>query len=81
MTTKVPNTLFGLESKRGRLGLVIEASGRSQALRRMRWLAAATPFVRQLLQTGTVTRLHPDVPVPTSVPYVSSRTFEEDDVD
>ena len=81
MTTRVPNTLFGLESRRGRLAVVIEASGRPQAMRRMRWLASVAPNIRRVLQTGTITQLHPSVPVPPAVPYVSSRTFEEDDVD
>lgn len=80
MTTKVPNTLFGLETMRGRLAVVIEASDRPQALRRMRWLASEAPDVLRLLVRGAVTRLPAGMPVPKSVPYVSSRTFENADV-
>ena len=81
MTTKVPNTLFGLETVRGRLAVVIEADDRPQALRRFRWLASGAPDVLPLLARGAVMRLPPGMPVPGCVPYVSSRTFEDADVD
>lgn len=81
MTTRVPNALFALESRRGRVAVIIEADDRSQALRRLRWLASAVPFISLPLETGTVMRLPQGAPVPSRVPYVSSRTFEEADID
>jgi hypothetical protein len=81
MTTRAPNSLFALESRRGRVAVIIEADDRSQALRRLRWLVSAAPFISLPLETGTLMRLPPGVPVPSRVPYVSSRTFEEADID